>query len=150
MVKKELKGEVFEESLFRLTLNDSYFGEISAIQNENNTEYALIYKKEIPSISGPPGEKKVYLGNIQNINELEKVAFDFSKKIAEKKGYSFRLKDRADYALEQAVKYASEKQIYVPTHLRKDKNNKANLSAKDCGYIDYVRNKDHKNSANEH
>ena len=89
MTKEKLEIKKWEENSFRLSLNEAYFGMITAISNENETEYAVIYKRRIPAISGPPGERKTYLGNIKELSELEKFAIKYSKKIAKEEAYLF-------------------------------------------------------------
>jgi len=48
------------------TEHNSFFGEVYAIRNEGD-QYAIIYQREFPAVSGPPGKTNLLLeaGKIQ-------------------------------------------------------------------------------------
>ncbi len=53
-----------------------------------------------------------------------------NKGIINKANLSSRERDGVDEAISNAMKYATKKYCYVPSHLGKDNNNKANLSSR--------------------
>lgn len=82
MPKKLLELIKISEKQFQLRLDDNYFGKIKAIPNQNHTEYAIIYEQQISAISGPSISREQYLKETGNLNELEKIAEYYLKKIA--------------------------------------------------------------------
>ncbi|MDD2756619.1 MAG: hypothetical protein PHS80_13990 [Methanothrix sp.] len=88
MPKKHLKLIQFGELEFRLDLDNSYFGKIKAISNNDKTEYAIIYEQNIPAISGPSMIRETYLESIKCLDNLEKIAKYHSKQIAKQHNYS--------------------------------------------------------------
>ena len=92
MSRKTLDLIKFGEQEFRLDLNNSYFGRIKAIPNNDGTGYAVIYEQNIPAISGPPMKQEIYLESIRGLNELEEIARTHSKSIAQQNNYSLKRK----------------------------------------------------------
>lgn len=92
MPKKVLELIKIDESQFHIRLNRDYFGKIKAIPNQSQTEYAIIYEQQISAISGPPLDKEVYIKETFSLDELEKIAETYSKKIAKENCYYFKNK----------------------------------------------------------
>ncbi len=88
MTKQILKLTKFGNQEFHLETDKGYFGSIKAIPNIDQTGYAVIYKQQIPALSGPPLNKEVYLESIKNLEDLETIAKSHSKLIAKKHKYS--------------------------------------------------------------
>lgn len=109
MSKKFLELIKFSEQELRLIVNEVYFGRIKAIPNQNQTEYAIIYEQQISAISGPPINKETYLGPIKTLNDLERMAESYSKKIAQENDYFFINKANLSAKEAKIIKFKSKR-----------------------------------------
>jgi hypothetical protein len=66
--------ESYQISQVRGTETISYYGKISLLANESHKQYAIIYDREIPALSGPPGERRQLLlaGSEKEFEVLQK------------------------------------------------------------------------------
>lgn len=101
LLEKGREGDYFLSQL-RGTETVQYHGKISLLVNKMN-HYSIIYDREIPALSGPPGEVRQLLlaGSEENYEtlgkeNLEKLTYEAAlteaKKIASKQGLTVRRK----------------------------------------------------------